>query len=158
MSGSENSTAASATRIRQPPENSPSDRCLRGFVEAEPLEDPGRPRRGVMRLDIDKARVDLGDALRIARGFRFGHQRVALDVGGEHEVDQAFRAGRRFLFDAADACALGDTIVAALRRKLAAEKRKSVVLPAPLRPTSPTCAPDGSAALALSIRRRSPSR
>ena len=60
-----------------------------------------------MRFDVDEPRVDLGDALRVARGLRFGHQRLALDVGGEHEVDQAFRAGRRFLLDAADARALG---------------------------------------------------
>ena len=89
---------------------------LRGLVEAEPLEDPRRPRRGVMRFDVDEARVDLGDALPLARGLRFGHQRLALDVGGEHEVDQAFRAGRGFLLDAADARAFGDDHRAALGR------------------------------------------
>ena len=36
--------------------------------------------------------------------------------------------------------------------------RNSVVLPAPLRPTSPTRAPVGSAAVAESISRRSPIR
>ena len=98
--------------------------ALRGLVEAEPFEDPRRPRRGVMRFDVDEARVDVGDALGIVRGFRFRHQRLALDVGGEHEVDEAFGAGRGFLVDAADARALGDHDRAGLRPELAAENAK----------------------------------
>ena len=89
---------------------------LRRLVEAEPLEDPRRPRRGVVRFNIDEPRVDLGDPLSFARGLRFGHERLALNIGGEHEVDQAFRAGRGFLLDAADARAFGDDHRAAFRR------------------------------------------
>ena len=63
---------------------------MRGLIEAEAFEDTRRPRRGIVRFNVDEARVDLGDALRIARGFRFGHQRLALDVGGKHKVDKAF--------------------------------------------------------------------
>ena len=39
----------------------------------------------------------------IVRGFGFVEQRVALEIGLQHDVDQAFRAVRRFLRQAADA-------------------------------------------------------
>ena len=110
---------------------------MRGLIEAEPLEDPGRPRRGVMRFDVDEAGVDLGDALRIVRGFRLAHQRLALDVGGEHKVDKAFGAGGGLLVDAADACALGDHDRASLRRELAAENAEERRLAGAVAPDEP---------------------
>ena len=65
--------------------------------------------------------MDLGDAFWIVRGFRLSHQRLALDVGGEHEVDKAFGAGRSLLVDAADACALRNHDRTSLGRELATE-------------------------------------
>ena len=64
-------------------------------------------------------------------------QRVALDVGGEHEVDEAFRAGRRFLVDAADARAFRNDERAALWRELPANEAEERRLPAPLRADEP---------------------
>ena len=110
---------------------------MRGLIEAEPFEDSRRPRRGVMRFDVDEARVDLGDALGFARGFRLSHQRLALDVGGEHEVDEAFRAGRRFLIDAADARAFGNDDRAALGRELAADEAEERRLTSAVAPDEP---------------------
>ena len=110
---------------------------LRGFIEPEPFEDSSRPRRGVMRFDIDEARVDLGDALRIARDFRFRHQRLALDVGGEHEVDKAFGAGRSLLVDAADARALRDHDRAGLGRELATKNAEERGLTGAVAPDEP---------------------
>ena len=105
-SGSENSTAASATRMRQPPENSDKRPVLRLLVEAEAAEDARRARRGGMGVDVDEAGLDVGDALRVARALGFRDQRRALDVGREHEVDQRLGAARRLLLDAAEPRAL----------------------------------------------------
>ena len=95
---------------------------MRRLVEAEPFEDPRRSRRRRMRLDVDEAGLDLGDARWFARGFRFGHERGALSIGREHEVDEAFPAGRGFLLDAADARAPRDKDRAAFGRELAADQ------------------------------------
>ena len=96
--------------------------ALRRLVEAEPSEDSRRPRRRGMGVDVDETGVDFGDALRVARGFRFGHQRRALRIGRKHEVDEALRSAGRFLLDAAEPRALGDDDCAALRRKVAADE------------------------------------
>ena len=90
-----------------------------------------------MRFDVDEPRVDLGDALSFARGLRFGHQRLALNIGREHEVDQAFRAGRGFLLDAADARAFGDDHRAAFGRKLAADQAEERGLAGAVAPHEP---------------------
>ena len=55
-----------------------------------------------MGVDIDEAGLDVGDAMRIARRFRFREQGGALNIGGEHEIEQAGRAARRLLLDAAE--------------------------------------------------------
>ena len=68
-----------------------------------------------MRVDVDEASLNFGDALRVARDFRLGVQRLAFNVGREHEVDQAFRAARRLLLDAANPRVLGRDDRAALR-------------------------------------------
>ena len=91
MSGSENSTAASATRIRQPPEIFGQRPVLRRLVEAEAVEDPRGARRRGMGVDVDEPRLDLCDALGIGRVFGLCEQRRALGVGGEDEVDQGVR-------------------------------------------------------------------
>ena len=60
--------------MRQPPENSFSAPILRRFVETEAGEDFGRARRGGMGVDIGQPRVDIGDAVRVVRGFRLVQQ------------------------------------------------------------------------------------
>ena len=62
---------------------------------------------------------------------------AALDVGREHEVDEAFRAARRFLLDAADAQALGNDDRAALRRKIAADEAEQRGLAGAVAPDEP---------------------
>ena len=56
-----------------------------------------------MGVDIDKAGLDFRDPVRIVRGFGFPQQRVALEIGLQHDIDEAFRPVRRFLCEAADA-------------------------------------------------------
>src|ERR1700722_11705904 len=90
-----------------------------------------------MRFYVDETCVDLRDALGLARRFCFGHQRLALDVGGEHEPDEAFSAGRSLLLDAADPGAFGDNDRAALGRKLAADNPEQRGLAGAVAPHEP---------------------
>ena len=76
---------------------------LVGGGKAEAGKDRGRARRRRMRADVGKPRLDLGDAVRVVRDFRLGQKRRALAVGLEHDLEQAFRAARRFLRQPADA-------------------------------------------------------
>ena len=62
---------------------------LRRLVEAEAGEDAGRARGRRMGVDVGEAGLDFGDAQRVVGAFGLGHQVVALDVGFEHEIDQA---------------------------------------------------------------------
>ena len=123
--------------MRQPPEYSCERPALRRLVEAEPFQDSRRPRRRGVGVDVDEAGLDFGDALRVARDLRFGDERCALRVGCEHEVDEAFRAARRFLLDAADAQALGHDDRAALRRKIAADEAEKRGLAGAVAPHEP---------------------
>ena len=68
-----------------------------------PARIDGRARGRRMRADVGEPRLDLGDAVRVVRGLGLGEQARALGVGGEHDLDQAFRAARRFLRQPADA-------------------------------------------------------
>ena len=95
--------------MRQPPEIFGERPVLRRLVEAEAAEDPRRARRRGVGVDVDEAGLDVGDALGIAGALGFGDQRRALDVGGEHEVDQRLGAARRLLLDAAEPRALRGT-------------------------------------------------
>ena len=95
-----------------------------------------------MGVDIDQPGLDFGDPVRIVRGVGLAQQRVALEVGLEHDLDQALRAVGRFLRQAADAPARRDGDRAALGRRARRGWRwNSVDLPVPLRPTRPTRAP-----------------
>ena len=58
-------------------------------------------------------------------------------VGREHEVDEAFRAARRLLLDAADAQAFRDDDRAALRRKIAADEAEECGLAGAVAPDEP---------------------
>ena len=57
-------------------------------------------------------------------GFGFAQQRVALEIGLEHDVDQAFRPVGRFLREAADAPARRDGDGAGFGRQFAADRVK----------------------------------
>ena len=96
---------------------------LRGRVEAEAGEDRGGARRRRMRADVGEPRLDLGDAMRIVRGLGLGEQARALGVGGEHDVDQAFRPARRLLREPPDARARRQADRAVLDANLAARSR-----------------------------------
>ena len=50
-----------------------------------------------MRLDIDQPGLDFRDPVRVMRNVGLAQQRVALEIGLEHDVDQAFRSVRGFL-------------------------------------------------------------
>ncbi len=96
---------------------------LRRLVEAKAAEDPRRARRRGVGVDVDEARLDLGDALGVVGALGLGKQRRALLVGVEHEIDQRLarrpappaRRGR-----AARAAGYDDR--PALRRNLAADQ------------------------------------
>ncbi len=77
-----------------------------GVREAEAGQDLRRSGGGAVRSDLDQAAVDVGDALG-RRRLQLGEQGVALDVGGQHGLDQADRRGGRFLVHRGDAVALG---------------------------------------------------
>ena len=55
-----------------------------------------------MRLDIHEPGLDFGDAGWVARNFRLAHQRLALAIGFQDDLDQLFRSVRRFLCETAD--------------------------------------------------------
>ena len=92
------------------------------FVEAEARQEARRAGGGGVGIDIGEPHVDLGDAVGVGGGFGFGQQAAALGVGGQHDVDQAFRATGRFLRDPADAGALGQADVAIVGRELAGDQ------------------------------------
>ena len=127
---------------------------LRVGVEAEAGKDGGGARLGRMRVDVGKPHVDLGDAVRIGRRLLFGHQRQPLGVGLEHDLDQRLLGARRFLRDLADAHVLGQADRAGLDGISPVMALNSVVLPVPLRPTSPAFEPVGKVTEAWSSRRR----
>ena len=123
-SGAANSVAASATRMRQPPENSDTGRAWSAAEKPRPAEDRGRAGRRGVRVDIDQPGLDFGDPVRVVRGIGFAQQRVALEVGLEHDFDQALRAVGRFLGKAAHAPARRDGDAAAFGGELAADGAK----------------------------------
>ena len=77
-----------------------------------------------MRVDVHEPGLDFGDPVGIVRGFGFAQQGIALEIGLEHDLDQAFRAVGRLLCEAADAPAWRDGDGAGLGRQLAADRVK----------------------------------
>ena len=121
-SGAENSTAASATRIRQPPEKSEQGRDCSSASKPRPrrIEDA---RASADQASMSASRV-CTSAMRcgIARRLSLRHERGALQVGREHRVDQ--RGGGRWdlLRHAADAGARGQLDRARVELQLAADQ------------------------------------
>ncbi len=73
-----------------------------------------------MRVDVHEAGLDVGDALRIVRGFRFMQQRGALQIGLENDLDQAFGTVGGFLRETADAPSRRNRDRTGLKRQFAA--------------------------------------
>ena len=136
-SGAENSTAASATRMRQPPENSESVRFCAASSKPRP-ERMRAARAGAACASMSASRVWIS-AIRIGSlaASASRHQRVALDVGLEHEVDERLRSAGRFLLDAADAREFRDRDRAGLRLDLAADQPEQRRLAGAVAPDQP---------------------
>ena len=117
-------------------------------VEAETCEDAGGTRRRGMGVDIDQAGLDFGDAVGIAGRLGLDHEAGALEVGGEHEIDQRARAARRLLLDAAHLHRLGDREFAEVRLQLVGDHLEE-------RGLAGAVAPDEADARPLRQRRRS---
>ena len=97
---------------------------LIGGGKSEAAEDRGGAGRRRMGVDVDEPGLDFGDPVRIVRGLGFAQQGVALEIGLEHDLDQAFRSVGRFLREAADAPARRDGDGAGFGRQLAADRVK----------------------------------
>jgi hypothetical protein len=77
-----------------------------------------------MRIDIDQPGLNFGDAMRIVRRLGFAEQRIALEIGLEHDIDQAFRSVGGFLRERSDAPARWNRDGAAFGRQVAADRMK----------------------------------
>ena len=77
-----------------------------------------------MPVDVDQPGLDFGDPVRIVSGFGFTEQRVALQIGLQHDIDEAFRPIGRFLRQAADAPARRQGDAAGFGRQVAADRMK----------------------------------
>ena len=158
-SGSANRIAASATRIRQPPDRSRDRPALHRLVEAEPGQDARGPARRRMGVDLDEPGLDLGGAQRLGPGLPLGEQARRARVGGEHRLQ------RRSPSPPGASCARnpmrcprGNSIDPPSGCRAPRIRSSKVDLPAPLRPTSPTLLPSAICALAWSSKIRPPMR
>ncbi len=93
---------------------------LIGGRKAEPAQDRGGAGRRGVGVDVDQPGLDFSDPVRIVGGLGFLQQRVALQIGLQHHVDEAFRAVGRFLREAADAPARRQGNAAGFQRQVAA--------------------------------------
>ena len=100
-----------------------SARLIRGR-KSEAAEDRSGAGGRRMGVDVDQPGLDIRDPVRIVGGVGFPQQRIALEVGLEHDLDQAFRPVRGFLGEAADAPARRDRDGTAFDRQFAADRRK----------------------------------
>ena len=120
-SGSRNSARASATRIRQPPENSPTGRACAAASKPRPASTVAA-RAGALSAPMARRRSWISPRRARVRGpaaLDLGQQRGALRVRLQHRVEQAERAARRFLRHMAEAGAGGQADLAAIRRTIA---------------------------------------
>ena len=76
------------------------------MLEAEAHQHFGGAGFGGPGVDVEQARMDLADPVRIGRGLGFRHQRVAFGVGLQHDVHDRLIRGRDFLRDPAEAGAV----------------------------------------------------
>ena len=90
----------------------------------EAAQDRRRARRRGVRVDVDQPGLDFRDPVRVVGGFGLTEQRVALQVGLEHDVDEAFRPVGGFLRQAADTPAGRQRDAAGFGRQVAADRMK----------------------------------
>ena len=93
-SGSRNSARASATRIRQPPENSPTGRACAAASKPRPASTVAA-RAGALSAPMAIRRSWISaERVRVRRRARssLGQQRGALGIRGQHRVEQAVAA------------------------------------------------------------------
>ena len=126
-SGWANSTAASATRMRQPPEKDDNGRACASKSKPRPAR-MRAARAGAACASMSTRRVWIS-AMRcgVARRLGLGDEAGALGVGGEHEVDERAGSARRLLLDAAELAVLGQRQRSEIRRQLVrdhAEQRR----------------------------------
>ena len=88
MSGCANSAAASATRIRQPPENSAIGRVRSAVEKPRPAQNFAGAGGRAIGVDLDQPAIDVAHALPVRRVSSSQIQRLALDVGRQHGVQQ----------------------------------------------------------------------
>ena len=93
-------------------------------VEPEPGQDPRRPARRRMGVDVVQPRLDLADAQRRRSRIAFGEQRGPLLVGGEHGGERIVGAARRFLGEKADAIAARQSDRAGIGLRRTADQRQ----------------------------------
>jgi hypothetical protein len=131
---------------------------LRLLAETEAVEDAGGAGGRGVRADVDEARLDLGDALGIAGALGLVDRAArSASAASTKSISVSSPPGASCSMLPSRA-PLGAKIEPASGESSPRMRRKRVVLPAPLRPTRPTRDPLGSAAVAPSIRRRSPRR
>ena len=92
-----------------------------GGGEAEAAEDFGGAGRGAVGVDVVQPGVDVAQALGL-RGLQLGHQAGALQVGGEHRLQQRDRRGRVLLVHRGDARGPGPVDLAAAGVELAQDQ------------------------------------
>ena len=122
-SGSRNSARASATRIRQPPENSPTGRACAAASKPKPGQHRRRAGRRAVGADGEQALVDLAETRRV-RPRRAPSRRAARRAPCPLPAPcrEGCAARRRFLRDMAEAGAGGEADLAAIRRELAGDR------------------------------------
>ena len=119
-SGSRNSAEASATRIRQPPENELTGRACAAASNPSPAQDGRGPRRRRIGADRDQPVMDFGEP-RGRRMLGLRQQRQPLGIGGQHGLQQRGVAGRRLLRHPSQPGAGGEPDLAAVGRDLAGD-------------------------------------
>ena len=98
-------------------------------IEAQPVQDHRGAGRGGMRVDIDKAGLDLGDPVRVGGVLGLVEQCRALDICGQHHFEEGLRSAGGLLGDGADLQALADGDAAALRRRFTTDHAEKGGLP-----------------------------
>ena len=120
-SGSANSTEASATRMRQPPEKDDAGRCCASVSKPRPAR--------IVAARASAEWASMSASRMWISAMRCGSVAVCSSVisasrsriGLEHDLDQRLLGARRFLRDLADAHVLGQADRACLGRHLAGD-------------------------------------
>jgi len=143
------STAASATRMRQPPEKSLHGRRCASSLKPEAGENLAA-RAGAACAPCRKSRPGSRQCDADRRGLGLVSRWVRSDVGGEHDFDQAFPDRPAFLRERRCGPRAGRSNEPCSSASSPVMARNSVVLPCPLRPTSPNARRAGMRAAASS--------